>query len=417
LISLPKASLGATPLLVTLLIQALSAWSLMAIPVLVPVLALTEPGGPRLSATGLGLYLVCGYLGAVVGSLSAGPLVTRLGAIRLSQWALLVGALGLALAAWVPSAVMLAAFIIGLGYGPITPASSHILINTTPVERRNLVFSVKQTGVPAGVALSGFFMPRLGDLGSWGGALSVVSVACVAVALLSQTVQKALDSHADEGITSHPSKSTGRAGLASFLAPFSLIFSVPALRVLAAVSFLLSGIQIAFTSYIVTFLTGSLALAAVLAGSLLALSQIGGMVGRVLWGYISDKALNAATMLALLAGMIASCALVSALFAAQVLTGADRWILAVLMFMFGATASGWNGVYLAEVARRAPAGMAASATSGTLACTFLGVLVGAPVFGWVVSHSGGFQAAFTMQTGVSLAVMTLLLVNRKSFRL
>ena len=76
------------PLLATLLIQAFSALSLMAVPVLVPV----EGGVPRLSANGIGLYLFCGYVGAVLGSLGAGPIVARLGAIRTSQYALALSA-------------------------------------------------------------------------------------------------------------------------------------------------------------------------------------------------------------------------------------------------------------------------------------------------------------------------------------
>ena len=143
---------GFGPLLVTLLIQSFSALSLMAVPVLIP----TELGLPRLSPSGIGLYIFCAYAGALLGTLSAGALVDRWGAIRTSQWALMVSAAGLILAALYPGALMLAAFMIGMGYGPITPASSHVLIQTTPAKRLNLVFSIKQTGVPVGVAMSGF---------------------------------------------------------------------------------------------------------------------------------------------------------------------------------------------------------------------------------------------------------------------
>jgi predicted MFS family arabinose efflux permease len=48
------------------------------------------------------------------------------------------------------------------------------------------------------------------------------------------------------------------------------------------------------------------------------------------------------------------------------------------------------------------------ATSGTLACTFLGVLLGAPLFGLVASGAGGYSAAFCMQAVlVSAAAATL----------
>ena len=62
-----------------------------------------------------------------------------------------------------------------------------------------------------------------------------------------------------------------------------------------------------------------------------------------------------------------------------------------------------HGVYLAEVARQAPLGLAGVATGGTLAFTFFGVVLGPPVFG---ALSGVFQ---TYRAGyLALAVPTAL---------
>jgi MFS family permease len=66
----------------------------------------------------------------------------------------------------------------------------------------------------------------------------------------------------------------------------------------------------------------------------------------------------------------------------------------VLLVAFGASAIGWNGVYLAEVARRAPAGMAGAATGGTLAITFLGVVIGPVLFGALSAAAGSYRAGF-----------------------
>ena len=138
------------------------------------------------------------------------------------------------------------------------------------------------------------------------------------------------------------------------------------LRTLAAVSFILSGMQISFTSYLVSYLTLELALTALLAGSLLGLSQTGGVIGRVLWGYLSDRLVNPLSVLAMICAGVAVFSLLTAALALW------HWVpsgllLALLMFLFGACVTGWNGVYLAEVARQAPPGAAGKATSGTLA--------------------------------------------------
>ena len=395
------------PLLVTLLIQSFSALGLMAVPVLIPV----ELGPPRLTPAGMGLYVLCAYAGAVLGSLSAGALVDRWGAIRTSQWALLLSAAGLVLAALVPDALMLAAVLLGMGYGPITPASSHVLIQTTPARRLNLVFSIKQTGVPVGVALSGFCIPPLAITG-WMWTLLILALACVLVAASAWPIQAGLDAQTSQRINPAPPAGLSlRFLLRQLLEPLAVIFKHKKLRSLAAVSFVFSGIQISFTSYLVSFLTTGLAMTALAAGSLLALSQMGGVLGRIVWGYLSDHFIRPLSMLALLSLVMALAALATG--------GLALWpgamsslMLAALMFVFGASASGWNGVFLAEVARQAPPGAVGKATSGTLACTFVGVMVGAPLFGLIASSRGGFSMAFGMQALLALGVALMLFAFR-----
>jgi MFS family permease len=55
--------------------------------------------------------------------------------------------------------LILSALCIGVGYGPITPASSHVLIRTAKPSDLALTFSIKQTGVPAGAAVAGAILP------------------------------------------------------------------------------------------------------------------------------------------------------------------------------------------------------------------------------------------------------------------
>ena len=75
--------------------------------------------------------------------------------------------------------------------------------------------------------------------------------------------------------------------------------------------------------------------------------------------------------------------------------------MAGVLVVFGASAVGWNGVYLAEVARQAPPGMASMPTGGTLAVTFLGVVVGPPLFGLLSSSIGSMRAGFVVVAAVS----------------
>lgn len=157
----------------TLSIQALVSMAVLTPPVIAPVVA----SALGVSATYLGLYIAIVYLGAMLASLAAGAAVARFGAIRVSQAGLLLCAAGLSLCA-IPSlwTFVLGGFLIGLGYGPITPASSWLLALTTPAHRMSLVFSIKQTGVPLGGMLAGALVPSAMLLAGWQGALLGKSV-------------------------------------------------------------------------------------------------------------------------------------------------------------------------------------------------------------------------------------------------
>ena len=107
-------------------------------------------------------------------SLASGMFIERHGAIRVSQVCVLLCAAGAAagrgrhaLPGATVLALALAPLVIGLGYGPITPASSHILARTAQPSRMALTFSIKQTGVPAGAALAGAVLPILALRFGW----------------------------------------------------------------------------------------------------------------------------------------------------------------------------------------------------------------------------------------------------------
>jgi MFS family permease len=366
------------PLLLTLVIQAMVAMALLSLPVVAPVVAQTLQVSPAL----VGLYVSVTYAGAMVATLMGGATVARMGAIRVSQWGLVLCALGLLLCAvpWLPSMV-LGAVLIGLGYGPITPASSHLLARTTPKHQMSLVFSIKQTGVPLGSMLAGAVVPPLALLGNWQLSLVAVAVVCLLCAWVSQSLRAELDSDRQPDT---------RIRWGSLIEPIRLVLAHRSLITMASCSFMFSMVQLSLTTYLVTFLHDDLSYGLVAAGLALSVTQLGGIGGRVVWGYVADRWLGARRMLLLLASMMALGALASAFLT----TDTPQAVVIAILVAFGASAIGWNGVYLAEVARRAPPGMASMATGGTLAFTFLGVVVGPPMFGALSGLFGTYRAGF-----------------------
>ena len=375
------------PLATTLAIQALVAMAVLTPPVMAPVVAQAL----GVSATYLGLYIAIVYIGAMFASLAAGAAVARFGAIRVSQAGLLFCAAGLLLCA-IPSvwAFALGGLLIGLGYGPITPASSWLLALTTPVHRMSLVFSIKQTGVPVGGMLAGALVPSVMLAAGWQGALIAVAAANVACVIGSQPLRAELDAGRE------PGKALKFGNLAQ---PIRMVLSQRTLATLAACSFIFSTAQLVLTGYLVTYLSQVLAYGLVTAGLALSVAQVGGIGGRIVWGYVADRWLGANRTLSCLAFVMAASSLATAVLHVSMPT----LLVFAILFVFGVSATGWNGVYLAEVARRAPPGMAGIATGGTLAITFLGVVLGPPVFGAVSASFGSLRYGYA-----ALAIPVLL---------
>jgi MFS family permease len=366
---------------ITLWVQAASSAAVIAPTVAAPRLLERL----QLGATGVGLYIALVYLAAMFASPLGAQVVRRLGPIRSSQLALLCSAAGLCLMA-VPSiwTGALGALLIGLGYGPITPASSQMLARTTDPRHYSLVFSIKQTGVPLGGVIAGLSVPWLLAWHSALGALLGTAALCLLGVLSAQPLAADLDRERN------PASPWPR--LAAVLAPVRFVATHPTLRPLALCSFVFSMVQVSLTSYLVSYLNGDLRWTLVAAGAALSASQVAGVVGRISWGLVSDRWLGARRMLLALALGMGACALLMPLLDAS--TGAAGVL--VLLCLFGATAVGWNGVYLATVARMVPHEQAATATAGTLFFTFFGVVIGPPLFGLAGSAFGALGPAYAL---------------------
>ncbi|MES2399711.1 MAG: MFS transporter [Pseudomonadota bacterium] len=373
----PQAG-GWTELLVTLAIQAIASMAVLTPPVVAPVIALALGISPVFA----GVYIGVVYVGAMTGSLAAGLMVQRWGPVRVSQGGLAMAGMGLTMfcSGWVPL-MALGALIMGFGYGPITPASSHLLARSTPPHRMSLIFSIKQTGVPLGGILAGAIVPGLLLVIGWRWALAWVALACIACAVLAQPLRARLDAERD---ASFP------LGVRKLAEPARLVAGHTNLRALAICSFFFSAAQLSLTTYTVIYLHTELGFGLVAAGFALSVSQMAGVIGRVVWGHIADSGFGAMRTLALLAFIIVICCAGTALLNAAT----PLAFILVLLTAFGATAIGWNGVFLAEVARQAPPGFASLATGGVSAFTFFGVVVGPPVFALLASTAGTYRAGY-----------------------
>ncbi len=386
------------PVALTLLVQALVSMSVVTVPVFMPVAV----GELNLPASHVGLFMSMIYVGSTMVAPISGYFIDRFGPIGVSQVCLVLCALGLGVLS-IPVIPLMAigAFIMGIGHGPVTPASSHLLIRTTPLAMMSFVFSIKQTGVPLGGALAGAVVPYLVMAFGWKISTGWVAAANLVLAFLLFPYRKRFDTEPSVGL---------RLSWKKAAEPVKMTLLHPDLRRIAIASFFFSTMQLCLVSFLVTYLIERIAMTLIQAGGLLSAAQASGIIGRIVWGAFADRCVRPRIMLGLLGLAMTAGALSAALFT-------DQWPYAAILIacsLFGSVAIGWNGVYLAEIARVAKPELAGMATGGNIFFNFLGILLGLPAFSLVVEKTGSYPLGFCLVAVATFICGLVLLASRKS---
>ncbi|UCE32126.1 MAG: MFS transporter [Burkholderiales bacterium] len=353
----------------------------------------------------VGLFVGVAYLSAMLSGLLAGPSMLARGPITISIVALLATSLGLAATTPGIAVLMLGgAVLIGSGYGLTNPAAAIVLQQQAPPQRSALFFSIKQTGVPLGVALSGTLAPALYFWLGWQAAVLVLALPGVLLAGFLHPVRPVFDREAGGG-----RKRSGRARLA---APLLLVLRSPRLRRLGALSFVYATTQMSFLTFLVTYLKLERGMSLTAAASVLAVAQLTSFVARIGWGHVADRWIRPAVLLGCLGiAMALSCV------ALAVLPQSASYALALAVATAcAATAVGWNGVYLSELVRDVPRERVGAVTGATQFLTFFGATSGPVLFGQAISLSASYSVAYLGLAVLPAATGVLMLLAARRER-
>ena len=398
---------------ITLSLQILCSLAITAPPVLAPVAALALGMEP----SRVGLLVALTYLSGVPSGLVCGRLLARYGTLRVCQMASLLSGLGLlgyastgmAAAFSAPAVVLvllllMSAVLTGAGLGLNAPASSQLLFKASPARMRAFIFSVKQTGVPAGGALGGLLIPALLLWFSWEISLVVLAFMVSVHALF--LVKSKHDRMSSPSSSPPPGGAAGHS-LRGFFAPVFLVLRHKPILEMAIVSFMMMVTQTCLAAFFVSYLKLELGMSLASAGLLFAVTQAAGVVGRILWGMSADRWFAPRLQLAMLGVGAGLSSLGVAAFAAD-------WPLSAMVVvsaLIGSTAVGWNGVMLSEVARLAPEGEVGTVTGGTQMFTFGGAVIGPILFAMLVGATNNYAACFALASIPALGVGARLLLR------
>ena len=331
----------------------------------------------------IGVYYGLSAAASLFAQMGCGSFIIRYGALRMSQVALVLLGGGMAAAAEGGLLGFGASAIVGGGGAAVsTPTSSQLLGRVSPPRLAPLVFSIKQTAVPAGVLICGFLGPAMAVALGWRGAMLATAAACVTGAAMLQPLRARFD---DDRVPSR------RFRLSDFRATIASVLTAGDLRGLSFACFAFNGIQSVFIAYFVTYLV-ALGYELAAAGFLFSLIVAIAMPCRILWGWLGSFYLAPRLVMAGLAlGMAASVAL-TGLFSAAWPIAAVGLVGAVV----SATAVSWHGILLSETARLAPAGRVGAVTGGVLSFGQIGAFAGPLVFSLLLHLTGDYGAGWAV---------------------
>jgi predicted MFS family arabinose efflux permease len=258
---------------------------------------------------------------------------------------------------------------------------------------------IKQTGVALAGVICGLGVPPLAGSCGWRGAFVVLGSATVAAGAVAWLTYR--------DVKSEP-PAVGR-----YVGPaLRAVVRNSNLLLVCGVTSLYGAVQMSVVGFLVLFLRERVGLGIAEAGVLLALTQAGGVVGRIGWGLLSDTLFGGRRKVVM--AVIGGLAVVSLLALATVGRETPRPLLLLILSSTGLSAIGWNGINMTFVAEIAGRRASATAAGLNLTASSLGIMTGPPLFGLLVDFTGSYALAFLAGAWLHLAALLMLSQVRTS---
>ncbi|MBU2532721.1 MAG: MFS transporter [Alphaproteobacteria bacterium] len=386
-------------LLATFTTQSLAACGFIAFVLIAPNLA---------AATGLperdfGLAVTFIFIGTALSSAMTSTYMRWFGSVG-TQALTLVWMGGAFLIVYVGSwsATMLAAFLFGLGYGPLSPISMTIVTERTPQKNRGLFLAVRQSSQPLAGVVLGRALPPLMIAYGWQAGVLTISVV-VASGFLIIWLWPSLFRLRDERAIRRPVIPAGhQVGLLRSLAAR---LTIPAnLRVLwfAGIIFAITQVGMVFFTYI--YMLEEIKLSPIEAGIFASNLQVAGLFGRPVFGWFCDRLGRTDVILI-------SIALISIAASYGLLIVETDWSAAaflILALACGFSGQAWNAVFTAAMAEHVPREKLAEMNGRAFAFLSIGWMSGGPFCWLLIELFDNYRPMYVAVIGLNVMVAVML---------
>jgi ACS family hexuronate transporter-like MFS transporter len=338
-----------------------------------------------LSAFVTGLVVASFALGRIVGAYAAGVAADRLG----EQRTLLVGGLATALIVLVATVSPLPVFVplmvlAGAAGASATPAGGRLVLLAFPRNRRGVALGIRQTGIPVGGLIAAATLPWIAHATSWRWSLAAAACVTALTALPLLSLRTAPPPPRPEG----PQQHVGRNRDLLMLTTWGCL--------------IVTG-QYALVAFLALDLNQGAGLTLAEGSVLVAVANVAGIIGRVLWGLVSDRHHGGSRKAYLLTINVVG--LIGALLLFVVPPTAPIALIGAIVALAGVALIGYQGLWITMIAEVAGPERVGAATG--FAITFVAGAIAAspPLYGLVADLAGTYRAIWAVLAAVLVVAL------------
>ena len=362
----------------------------------------------NLTKAQIGMFPAALFLGQAIISIPSGLLTDRIGSRYMMLLITLVLGTTFLIMSVTSSFILLLLFIVfaGFAYGSSHPTTNRGVVYWFPQRMRGTAMGLKQMGVTVGSASAAIILLPIANNNGWQVAVLCAAVSLLVVGLFVFFVYK---EPKDNKLDNNQTKDK---------ISMNSIFRLFKHRVLVLITIsamLLSGSQMILNTFIILFAYERIGLTLILAGTLLVIAEIGGSLGRICWGMISDRIFKGKRIIVLfLISLIVASVTIIIAFLPE---GTPYYALAVIVFIFGIGSSGFNGIWMNATTEIVVPSQAGVATGFSITFSSLGAVLFPPIFGSVIDATGTYTSGWlfvTVLMAISMVSLLIILNSKKS---
>lgn len=383
-------------LILFILCITMGSWGLNSVPALAPTLQEVLGMNPKT----LGVFMSSFYLGTSIMAFLYSFYFDKFKIkTSLTIGLLLIGSFISIVGLWIDSInIYLTIFLVtiaGTGYGIINPAINKGITTWFPAGIRGTAMSLKQVGVMFGSMLSAAILPTVALNTSISFTFVFTGAVIIMVAALTYAFYKEKKNEQTEKVAY--SQEDRKIATIKILKDKNILLC-------NIVSMLFVGAQFSYIMYVSLYFRTVFEFSIVHAGLILSLASLGGIIGRVLWGGLSDYFRERKLVLII----IGFASFIFCLIVAWIPVSTPNILLYIIIVTYGMTIGGWNGVLQAMVVGLGDVRLSGIISGFTLSFIYFSTFIIPMLFGLFIEWTEFYRMGWSL-SAITILFGTLLL--------